>query len=113
MPVRPDQLTTKQNPAINRINDRTNCVNAWLNDETRHEAPVRIETETVAPKLVQETKYRNCGTAKVPDSAPVNADRKTGASLPSQTYDRAKQTLSNINKQDVHVNPLQPRIIFS
>ena len=102
VPVKFDQDTTKPNPAINRINDRTNRVNAWLNDETRQEAPVRIEPETVALKLVQETKYRDCGAAKAPDTATENADHKTGAFLPSQTYDRTKQTLSNINNQDVN-----------
>ena len=95
-PVKLDQDTTRPNPAINRINNRTKRVNAWLNDETRQEAPLRIELETVSPKVMQKNKYRDCGAAKVPDSAPINADRKTGASLPSQTYDRAKQTLSNI-----------------
>ena len=41
--------------------------------------------------------------AKVPDLAPVKADRKTGAPLPSQTCKRAKQTLSSINNQDVNL----------
>ena len=80
----------RPNPAINRINNRTKRVNAWLNDETRQEVPLRIEPEAVSPKVVQKIKYRDCGAAKVPDSAPINADRKTGASLPSQTYVRAK-----------------------
>ena len=100
VPVKLDQDTIRPNPANNRINDRTKRVNARLNDETRQEAPLRIEPETVAPKIEQKTKYRNCGAAKVPDSAPINADRKTGASLLSQTYDRAKQTLSNIDNHD-------------
>ena len=43
VPVKPDQSTTKLNPGINRINDCTNCVNVWLNDETRQDTPVRIE----------------------------------------------------------------------
>ena len=81
--VKPDQYTTKPNLPINRINDRTNRVNAWLNDETRQDAPVRIELKTVAPKIVKEIKYRNCGTAKVPDLATENADCKTNAPLPS------------------------------
>ena len=49
------------------------------------------------PHSQKYDKYHDCGAAKVLDSAPVDADRKTGASLPSQTYDRAKQTLSNTN----------------
>ena len=101
--VQPDQGTIKPNPAINRINDRTNRVNAWLNDSTRQDAPVRIEHETVAPKIAQETKYRNCGAAKVSESASDNADCKTGAPLPFQTYDRAKQTLFNIYNHDVNL----------
>ena len=28
------------------------------------------------PKIVQDTKYRNCGAVKIPDSAPINADIK-------------------------------------
>ena len=52
---------------------------------------------------MQETKYRNCGAVKVPDSAPINADRKTGASLPSQIYDCTKQTLSNIDNHDANL----------
>ena len=50
----PDQGTAKPNPAINRVNDRTNRVNAWLNDETRQDAPERIEPETVAQNLCKE-----------------------------------------------------------
>ena len=103
VPVKPDQGIAKQNPAINRIYDRTNRVNAWLNNEIRQEAPVRIEPEIVAPKLVQETKYRDCGAAKVPDLAPINADRKPGASLPSQTHGRAKRTLSSIDNYVVNL----------
>ena len=55
VPVKPDQDTTKLNHEINRIDDCTNRVNAWLNDETHQNAPARIEPETVAPKIVQET----------------------------------------------------------
>ena len=50
---------------------------------------------------MQGTKYRDRGDANGPNSAQVNADCKTGAPLPSQTYDRAKLTLSNINSQNV------------
>ena len=69
-----------------------------LNDEKRQDAPERIKPETVAPKIVQEIKYRDRGVAKVPHSAQVNADCKTGAPLPSQTYYRAMLTLLNINQ---------------
>ena len=69
----------------------------------RQDVLVRIEPETVAPKIVQEIKYRDCGAAKTPDSATENADRKTGAPLPSQTHNRTKQTLSNISIQDVNL----------
>ena len=48
---------------------------------------------------MQETEHCNCKVAKALDSAPGNADRKSGAPLPPQTYDRAKQTIS-INNQD-------------
>ena len=65
-----DRTLTKPKLAINRINDSINRVNAWLNDETRQDAFVRIEPETVVPRIVQETKYPNCGVAKVPESAP-------------------------------------------
>ena len=39
------------------------------------DAPVRIESETVASKIVQKFKYRDCEVAKVPDSAPVKLVR--------------------------------------
>ena len=69
----------------------------------RQDVLVRKEPETVASKIVQEMKYRNCGAAKTPDSATKNADRKTGAPLPSQTHNRTKQTLFNISNQDVNL----------
>ena len=50
MPVKLDRTLTKPKLAINRINDSINRVNAWLNDETRQDASVRIEPETVAPR---------------------------------------------------------------
>ena len=103
VPVKPDRSTTELNPAINRINNhRTNRVNAWLNDKSS-DAIVGIEPENRCTEIVQETKYRDCGVTKLPDSAPGNASRKTGASLPFQTYDRAKQTLCNVNNQDVNL----------
>ena len=102
MPVKLDRTLTKPKLAINRINDSINRVNAWLNDETRQDASVRIEPETVAPRIVQETKYPNRGVAKVPESAPGNADRETSAPFQSQTCNRAKQTLS-IDNQDVNL----------
>ena len=88
---------------INRTNDRTNRVNAWLNNKTHQDACERIELETVALKIVQESKYRDCGVAKVPHSTIGNAPRKADAPLPSQTYDGAKQTL-RINNQDVNLH---------
>ena len=50
----PDQGTAKPNSAINRVNDRTSRVNAWLNDETRQDASERIEPETVAQNLCKK-----------------------------------------------------------
>ena len=50
---------------------------------------------------MQETNNRDRGVANGPNLVQVNANCKTGARLPSQTYDRAKLTLSNINSQDV------------
>ena len=62
VPVKLDQDTTTPNLAINRINDRTKRVNAWLNDETRQEAPLRIEPKPLCRKLC---KTLNIATAEL------------------------------------------------